>query len=158
MQVQSIRFGEISVPDDKMITMIRPILGCESLRRFCLIEVDDLKPLLWLQSTENPGVSFLVMNPVLLVPGYCIEINPNEIAELEVTDVKAVETYVVVTVPENPDEISVNLQGPILINTENNRAKQMVLVNSDYPVQYRVAAGKSLRQEEPVAEEELVPA
>ncbi|RME19588.1 MAG: flagellar assembly protein FliW, partial [Candidatus Zixiibacteriota bacterium] len=59
-------------------------------------------------------------------------------AELEVDRVTSVETYVVVTFGEGPEEMSANLQGPLLINTENNLAKQLVLVNSSYGVRHSV--------------------
>ena len=157
MKVQSLRFGEIDVPDDKVISMIRPILGFEKLQTFCLIEVDELKPLLWFQSTEDEAISFLVINPRLLVPDYGIKINSNEIKELKVEDVSSVETYTVVTVPENNQEISVNLQGPILINTENNRAKQLVLVNSGYEIQQKISQLQRVPELDDVTEE-LVPA
>ncbi len=138
MIINSLRFGPLEVPDDKVISMERPILGFEALQRFCLVEMEDLAPFHWLQSTEDPAVAFLVLNPIVFFPDYRIEINSKEIAELEVADVRSVETYVVVTIPENPKEISANLQGPILINTENNRAKQLVLVNSRYAVRHSI--------------------
>jgi flagellar assembly factor FliW len=50
--------------------------------------------------------------------------------------VNNVETYVIVTIGESPTEISANLQGPIMINTENNLAKQLVLVNSEYKIKF----------------------
>jgi flagellar assembly factor FliW len=89
-----------------------------------------------MQSTEDPAVSFLVVNPIVFYPKYRIEVNPKEIAELRIAKVESVETYVIVTVPEDPKQISVNLQGPVLINTENNLAKQLVLVNSQYLVKH----------------------
>jgi len=49
-----------------------------------------------------------------------------------------VETYAILTVPEDPQEVSVNLQGPVLINTDNGAAKQLVLVNSKYEVHHRL--------------------
>ncbi len=138
MTINSLRFGPIEVPEDKVIKMERPILGFESLRTFCMIEMEELVPFHWLQSTEDPAVAFLVFNPVLLFPDYRIEINSNEIAELDVVDVTKVETYVVVTIPEDPQRMSANLQGPILVNTENRRAKQLVLVNSRYQVRHSI--------------------
>ena len=50
-----------------------------------------------------------------------------EIAELDVSRVNSVETYVIVTLSKTAEKISANLQGPILINTENNLAKQLIL-------------------------------
>ena len=134
--VESIRFGTLEVPDDKTIYMERPILGFEQLKTFCLVELPELSPFLCMQSTEDPAVSFLVVNTIVFYPRYRIEVNPKEIAELRVAKTESVETYVIVTIPEDPKQISVNLQGPVLINTENNLAKQLVLVNSQYQVRH----------------------
>lgn len=134
--VQSLKFGTLEVPDDKIIYMERPVLGFEQLKTFCLVEIPDLHPFHWLQSTEDKAIAFLVVNPIVFFPNYRIEVNPKEIAELRVARVENVETYVIVTIPEDPSEVSANLQGPILINTENSLAKQLVLVNSEYEVRH----------------------
>ncbi|HKK20839.1 MAG TPA: flagellar assembly protein FliW [candidate division Zixibacteria bacterium] len=138
MIVNSLRLGQLDVPDDKIIFMEKPVLGFEHLAKFCLVEAQDLFPFMWLISSEDPAVSFLVVNPRVFFPDYRIEVNPKEIAELNIADTRTVETYVIVTIPDNPQDISINLQGPILINTENNRAKQLVLVNSSYQVRHHI--------------------
>lgn len=134
MRINTNRFGPIEVPDDKRITMERPILGFENLRQFCLIEIDDLRPFLWFQAVDDPHVAFMVVNPAIFFSDYSITINPNEIAELKVDDVATVETYVIVSIDSSSGKIFANLQGPILINNANQRAKQLVLVNSNYKV------------------------
>lgn len=136
--VESLRFGTLDVPEDKTIFMERPILGFEHLKTFCLVELAELSPFLCMQSTEDPAVSFLVVNPLVFYPRYRIEVNPKEIAELRIAKTESIETYVIVTVPEDARQISVNLQGPVLINTENNLAKQLVLVNSQYEVRHQL--------------------
>jgi flagellar assembly factor FliW len=160
MNITSKRFGSLEVPDKKVITMERPVLGFESLRFFCLVEVEELAPFLLMQSTEDPEVAFLVMNPLLFFPEYRIEINSQEIAELDVGDPSTVETYVIMTIAKKPRDITANLQGPILINIENNRGKQLVLVNSNYRVQHSVlqAAEELSRTSSRQRHEELVPA
>ena len=136
--MNSKRFGSLEVPENKIITMERPILGFEKLRFYCLVEVEELAPFLLMQSTEDTEVAFLVMNPLLFFPDYRIEINSQEIAELDVDDSGSVETYVILTIVQQSKDITANLQGPILINTANNKAKQLVLVNSRYQVQHSV--------------------
>jgi flagellar assembly factor FliW len=150
----------MEIPEDKIIHMERPILGFERLKQYCLIEMDELAPFLWLQSTEDANVAFLVMNPVTFFPKYRIEINSQEIAELEVVDPSTVETYVILTIQKESQDITANLQGPILVNSQNNRGKQLVLVNSRYEVQHSISkAAERLQPAETVAEEPaLVPA
>lgn len=160
MVINSQRFGSLQVPDEKIITMARPVLGFERLKHFCLIEIEELSPFLLMQSTEDAGVGFLVMNPVIFFPDYRIEINSQEIAELEVLDPASVETYVILTVARKSGDLTANLQGPILINTVNNRGKQLVLVNSQYQVQHSLtrAAEELMAGSKRTPAEELVPA
>jgi flagellar assembly factor FliW len=156
MIVNSLRLGQLEVPDDKVIQTEKPVLGFEHLRRYCLVDVEELRPFMWFQAVDDPTVAFLIVNPKVFYPDYRIEVNSKEIAELQVRQVEAVETYVIVTVPDDPNEMSVNLQGPILINTENNRAKQLILVNSEYRIVHRVMDTMPKIQPETSMEEELV--
>lgn len=159
MLIQSHRFGPLEVPAEKIVAMERPILGFEGLRHFCLIEIEELNPFLWMQSTEDPTVGFLIVNPCVFFPDYRIEINSQEIAELDVGDPSVVETYVILTIVKNSRDITANLQGPILINPAALKGKQLVLVNSRYQVRHSISeAADALK---PVASEpagELVPA
>jgi len=66
-----------------------------------------------------------------------------------------VETYVIATVPEDFRKMSINLQGPILVNTTNHLAKQLVLVNSEHQVkQYLMPVTETTKVRD--TEEELV--
>ncbi len=138
MLVNSQRFGPLELSENKIISMARPILGFEKLTRFCLIERDEFRPFLWMQSMEDPAVAFIVVNPSLFKGDYSIEINPNEISELEPTSPELIDSYVIANIPDDWKQMSINLQGPILINTANNKAKQLVLMNSEYKVQQTV--------------------
>ncbi|MBU8934551.1 MAG: flagellar assembly protein FliW [candidate division Zixibacteria bacterium] len=155
MLVQSDRFGSLEIPENKIITTKKPILGFEKLTKYCLIEQEDFLPFRWFQSIEDPRIAFIVVNPTVFFADYKIRVHSKEVADLGVQSPENVETYVIVTVPENPKEMSVNLQGPILINTENNLGKQLVLVNSDYHVQHPLldASETDPQVEQPEVEE-----
>ena len=135
MLINTLRFGPLEIPENKIIRMARPVLGFEKLSKFCLIEREEFWPFLWMQSIEDPAIAFIVVNPTMFISDYRIEINPNEISEIEPSSPEMIETYVIANVPEDWKQMTVNMQGPILINTANNKAKQLVLVNSEYKVQ-----------------------
>jgi flagellar assembly factor FliW len=118
--------------------MERPILGFEGFRQFCLIEIEELAPFFWLQSVQDPTVAFMVVNPIVFFPDYRIVVNPKEIAELKVNRLELVETYVIVTIDHDTASISVNLRGPILVNTDSRLGKQLVLANSNYRVSHPI--------------------
>jgi flagellar assembly factor FliW len=158
MRITTLKFGEIDVPEDKIIVMAKPILGFENLKRYCIVEREDCAPFLWYQSLDDPTIVFVLVNPVYFYAEYRIEVNPKEVEELHISDVRSVETYVIVTIPADPSQMTVNLQGPVLINTETRLAKQMVLANSDYGVKHYLLAEAERTAEGIEAEAEMQPA
>ena len=143
MKITTLRFGDLDLPDDKIIQMAKPVLGFEQLKKFCIIEGEDFEPFLWFQSVEEPSVAFIIVNPIFFDPDYHIEVNPKEIEELNIADVKTVETYVIVSIPPDPKKMSINLKGPILINTKTKLDKQLILVNSKYKVNQYIVDSKT---------------
>lgn len=137
--IPTTRFGEIAVAVEKIITFPKGLLGFEHCRRYCLIVDEQTAPLVYMQSLEDPALAFVVVDPRVFYPDYKVEIDPNEIAELEVGDVEDITTWVIVTVPEDITRLSVNLQGPLLLNTRSNRAKQVVLTRSPYKTSHCIA-------------------
>ena len=57
MKITTLRFGDLDLPDDKIIQMAKPVLGFEQLKKFCIIEGEDFEPFLWFQSVEEPSVA-----------------------------------------------------------------------------------------------------
>ena len=137
MLVHSQMLGTVDVLEETIITMARPIYGFEHLREFCLIDWPDSEPIRWLQSIEDQDVIFAVINPAVVLPDYRVEINAAEVHEIELHSPESVETLVIITADSNSG-MTVNLQAPLIINTENGLAKQQVLVNSKYRVQEKI--------------------
>lgn len=133
VQLKTMRFGEITVDAQLIITVPKGLLGFESSRRFVIIETPDSEPFKWFQSLDDPALAFVIVNPLVFFADYRIDVDPRELGELELADPGSVMTYVIVSVPDGDmSRMSVNLQGPVVICTENNLAKQLVLVNGPY--------------------------
>ena len=138
MKLVTSRFGELDVPDNLVIHMTKPVLGFEQLRKYVIVETRDFEPFKWYQSVEDPDVAFVIVNPLLFFPDYVIEVNPKEIEELRIENIADVATYAIVTIPQDYTRMTANLQGPIVVNTGTNLAKQLVLVNSHYKIRHRL--------------------
>jgi flagellar assembly factor FliW len=138
MKVNPARFGELDVPEALIIRMTKPVLGFEQLKRFVIVETADFEPFKWFQAVDDPQVAFVIVNPSLFFPEYGIEVNPREIDELRVNDVRDIDTYAIVTIPQDYTRMTANLQGPILVNTRTHLAKQLVLVNSTYRIKHQM--------------------
>jgi len=133
VRVNTVRFGEITVDEALIISVTKGLLGFESSHQYVIIEAPESEPFKWFQSLDDPALAFVIVNPLMFFADYRIDVDPRELSELESTDPNSVMTYVIVSVPDGDmSRMSVNLQGPIVICTENNLAKQLVLVNGPY--------------------------
>ena len=134
--VTTTRFGELKTDEEHIVDFPKGLLGFENQRRYALISRPESHPFVHLQSMDDPGLAFIVVSPKLFFPHYKVEIDPREIAELSTTESAQIETWVIVSVPEDWTRMSANLQGPILVNRANNRAKQVVLVHGPYTTRH----------------------
>ena len=155
MLVNSIIPGGYNIPDDEIITMVRPILGFENLNRFCLIDTLELEPFALLQSVDDPDTVFLVVDPRIFVNDYDKNIASKDVEELSLSEENQALVYSIVTMNEKAEDITINLSGPILLNQANRKAKQIVLTDSNLTVQHRIITSEetvveTIETEEPV--------
>jgi len=138
MKAYTTRFGEIEISEETIISFPNGILGFPDQTNYALINTDDNSPLKWLQSLEDPTLAFVVTNPNLFKPDYMVDAYRKDLADINVQDAEDVLVLVIVTVPKDPSKMTANLKGPILINTQNRLAKQLVIDNNDYEIKYRL--------------------
>jgi flagellar assembly factor FliW len=82
---------------------------------------------------HDPELGFVLMDPHMLMPDYQVTLEPQDLQDLQARDQHQLCLLVILTVsPDTPGESTANLQGPILINSENHWAKQLVLLRSPY--------------------------
>lgn len=149
MLLNTDHFGQIEIAEDEIIEIPRSLLGFEGLQRYVIVDRDESKPFRWLQSIDEPTLAFVIANPLIFFPDYRVEVNSREVADIEVDDPTNVEILVIVTIPTDLENMSVNLQGPILLNRENNMAKQIVLTESTYAVKHYIMKELQRRTAEP---------
>jgi len=136
MKITTLRFGELDIPEENIIEFPKGLIGFEQFKKYVLLEREDSDPFVWLQSLEDPNLAFVVINPVIFFKNYKIEIHYKELEDIAVRSLDRIEVYSVVTIPEDIMKMSINLLGPLGINLDNNRAKQLVLGNSSYTIQH----------------------
>jgi flagellar assembly factor FliW len=139
VKLESTRFGTIEAQEESTITCPEGLFGFPEVRMFAIIPHSAGSPFRWLQSAEKPDLAFLVIDPWLLKPDYnpLVSTKDADSLSLEPDTLKVV--YAVVTVPKGrPEQMTVNLVGPILINAETRNAKQVVVLNEEYLVDHLV--------------------
>ena len=132
------RFGKIDFEEEDVLFLPKGILGFSQLSKYVIIEKSEHDPFKWLQSVEDPDVAFVIVDPILFFPNYKLEVNEKELEELNFQQMKELITYVVVTVPPDPSQMSADLLGPLVINSKRRFAKQVVMPNSPYTTKHYI--------------------
>jgi flagellar assembly factor FliW len=79
-------------------------------------------------------ISFPLISPHLLVPDYHLAPPAEVLTKLGAGSMAELVVLVIVTLRERMEEITVNLQGPLLLNLVSRLGLQLVV--EDYPVRY----------------------
>jgi flagellar assembly factor FliW len=139
MQLQTKHFGIIDVDEKDIMVFPSGIPGFEDVKKFTLLGRENVDyPFFWLQSIDKPGLAFVVTDPFSVCPDYFVDADDEETQDLQIKDADKVLTLAIVTVPENVKNITVNLKAPVLINLQNNLAKQIIMKNETFPVKYYI--------------------
>ena len=134
MIVKTKRFGDLTVEEQDIITMIGGLPGFEDNTKYVLLNHDEKSPYKWLQSLENCELAFVVMEPFVFFADYQFELSQNDIKELEVAKPEDVAVLVILVIPDDPRKMTANIKAPLVINMAKMKGKQVVLNNEAYPV------------------------
>jgi flagellar assembly factor FliW len=131
------RFGEIAVPEDKIINFAHGIPGFEKLKRYVLLDHDSDGVFKWLQSLDDPGVAFLMTDPKPYRPDYNVPTRKNDMTDLgfDTDSDEPLVVYVMVCVSQDEKgrkTVSINLKGPVLFNASKMRGVQCIIDKEDY--------------------------
>ena len=141
MKIATKFFGEIEISDDKIITFENGIIGFPDLKRFALLHDEERGKdvgIRFLQSVEEPGFSMPVMNPLVVKPDYDPEVDDELLASAGEINSENLLVLVTVSIPGDITNMSVNLQGPFVINVDEHKGCQVIVENSAYPVKFPV--------------------
>ena len=134
MLIPTTRFGEIEIQEGDVIEFPEGLLGFSELKSFVLLDDPDDDIFAWLQSTEDARVAFPVLEPELFSPGYQVNLGKRDMGALKLTNMDRVRVYTIVTIPEDPTQMTANLKAPIIINIPERLAAQCVLQDNDLPI------------------------
>lgn len=141
MKVNTKIFGEVDIEEEKLITFAGGIVGFPELTQFALIHDEEKGVgvgIRWLQSMQEPGFAMPVMDPLLVCPDYNPEVEDDLLKELGELNEDNLLVLVTVTVPSDLTKMSVNLKGPIVINSHTRKASQVIVEGDAYTVKFPI--------------------
>src|SRR5690606_37275103 len=100
LNIQTARFGEIAVEENRVIDFIEPILGFEGSRRFIILDHAEDSPFKWLQSADEPELAFVVTNPKLFGIEYEFALSEDLATQLDIQEAEDALVLTIVNIPQ----------------------------------------------------------
>lgn len=133
-------FDEIEVTENDIITFPKGLFAFEEERKFILLTpLGEGKSPVWLQSTENPSLCFIMFSPFEFCADYRVSVADQDVSYLELSGEEDTAFYVIAVIPENSMDSTVNMKSPVIINTAKRIGGQ-VIAAENYPIKFPVFA------------------
>ncbi len=146
--INTARFGEISVDDERIIHFVEPVLGFQGSTRYVILDHAENSPFKWLQSADEPELAFVVTNPKFFGIDYEFTIADETATQLDLQNADDALVLTIVNIPQgDPGKMTANLLGPIIINQASCKAMQVVLSDGSYTTKTRLISDDVLQQQ-----------
>jgi flagellar assembly factor FliW len=130
MEIQTSRFGRMTVDEERVMTFPRGLLGFPDHNQFALIQTGEENYFFWLQSVDDPNLAFVVTDPAIFFKDYQVPVREETSTELQLTEPNFLQMFVICN--KVGDWLTGNLLGPILVNANNRLATQVVLTEKKW--------------------------
>ena len=134
MKIDTVRFGPVDVDENKLIQFENGIPGLEEHHRYALLQFGESYPIIWLQSLDDGGICLPVLDTFAVLSGYVFDIDDADVKELGIRKPDELQVVSVLVIPNEIQQMTVNLAAPIIINIVTGKAKQIMLSGGDYNV------------------------
>jgi flagellar assembly factor FliW len=140
MLIQTSRFGPVTLQNEDVIEFPEGILGFNDLRKFVLLDDPNDEIFAWLQSCEIPQIAFPVLEPELFSTSYQVGLTKHDLESLELKKSEKTRAFSIITIPEDPTQMTANLKAPIVINIQRRIARQIVLQDNNLAIREPIFA------------------
>lgn len=129
----------MEVEENRVILFPEGMIGFPHMRNYVLLEHKPGSPFMWLQSTETPDLAFVLISPHLIRSDYPRNV-PLEDGALSAGEKGSDQlVFAVVTIPPGePQRMTANLLGPVVIDTATRTGKQVILSDSEYGTRHMI--------------------
>ena len=129
--------GKIEISEERLLTIPEGLFGFEQYTKYALVDC-DCEPFLWLQSCEDPGLAFLIVDPFFICNSYEADIDDDSLAKIQIISPEDIIIMTIVTVPHDGSAITANFQGPLVINKKNRKCIQAILADNRWSTKVNI--------------------
>jgi flagellar assembly factor FliW len=133
MKIQSIRFGEMELQEEKIITFAHGLPGFKDNKLFIVVDLEE-SPFSYLQSVEEGDLAFIIVSPFDFYKQYEFDFPDNMVSELNILKDDVVKVYNIVSVRDELSEATMNLAAPIIINDRTKIGMQYILPDGTFSI------------------------
>ena len=137
MKLTTRNFGEIEIAEEKIIVFEEGLPGFETLHRFIFIDSEE-GVFNYLQSIEDGDLCFVITDPYQVFKEYAPVINESYFEKLGGGKNEDFAIYSVVCIRDSIDESTINLAGPLLIQTEYKKGIQVITEDRKYSTKHKL--------------------
>jgi flagellar assembly factor FliW len=131
--ITTTRFGKLKIDQKRLLHFPEGLLGFPENKDYAILEHRKESPFCWLQSINSPELAFVVTNPLNVKKDYLENLSPDEREFFEPENGGNLIVFAIVTIPPGEvEKMTVNLLGPLVIDTASRIGRQVILVNSGY--------------------------
>lgn len=134
MIIKTTRFGQVNVNNEDLLTFPEGLLGFQDLRQFVLLDDPHDDIFAWLQSCELPSIAFPVLEPEIFGQQYSTTLTKNELEILKLSTDNKPTFLNIITIPNDPTQMTANVKAPIVINSNERLARQCVLQDNSLAI------------------------
>ena len=143
IKITTDRFGEMEFPESSVVRVAGGLIGLAGQENFVIIQHQDNTPFYWLQSVDEPELALVMVNPLLFKEDYDPPIPLSVHQELDIQNAGEISIFVIVTIPAgNPQGMTANLLGPLVVNPRSRQARQLVLDDRIYSHRFQIFKNK----------------
>lgn len=140
MQIQTSRFGTVSIEVDDILLFPRGLIAFEDCRHWVLLADDQNPALGWLQSVSRGDVAMATISPRRFWPEYRLRMERNQLLPLELSTWD--QAYVLALLSRGERSLTVNLKAPLVINLDRRLGRQIV-ASDDQPLALELSSPAS---------------
>lgn len=137
MKINTVRFGDVEIEEERIFKFVLPIIGFNDLRKFVLLDLKKENFFKWLQSVEDPALAFPVVSVFSMNVDYSIDLEDSVVEALKIKNVESLLVMNIASIPQdNPHGTTVNLLAPLIFNLDEQLAGQVILSGSGYAISF----------------------
>lgn len=141
MRANTRLFGEVDIPEEKIITFDQGLLGFDECKKFTIIfdvGKDRETSISWLQCMDEPNLAFPMISPFYVMKDYNPVVESELLTPLGDINEENIVLFVLVNIKSDITKLTANMKAPIIINSDTCKGTQIIVENQEYQIKYNI--------------------